>query len=82
MSLSPITLKSAKSREKPYKLADEKDLYLLINPNDSKYWKLKYRQSLHASRHSATSNSHVLKILDIFEEDISYTSPYTYYQLP
>jgi integrase len=43
MPLSDINCKNAKPREKPYKLADEKGLFLLINPNGSKYFRLKYR---------------------------------------
>lgn len=43
MALTVIQVKNAKPREKAYKLADEKGLYLLVNPNGSKLWKLKYR---------------------------------------
>lgn len=43
MALTVVQVKSAKPREKAYKLADEKGLYLLVNPNGSKLWKLKYR---------------------------------------
>lgn len=43
MPLTDITAKSAKSADKEYKLSDEKGLYLLIHPNGSKYWRLKYR---------------------------------------
>ncbi|KTC64686.1 Integrase (plasmid) [Legionella adelaidensis] len=43
MTLTVIEIKSAKPKEKPYKMADEKGLYLLINPNGSKLWKFKYR---------------------------------------
>lgn len=43
MPLSTLQVKNAKPKEKPYKLADERGLYLLINPNDSKPWKMKYR---------------------------------------
>jgi hypothetical protein len=43
MPLSNLQVKNAKPKEKPYKLADERGLYLLINPNDSKLWKMKYR---------------------------------------
>ena len=35
--------KNAKPREKAYKLADEKSLYLEIMPNGAKYWRMKYR---------------------------------------
>ena len=43
MPLSSVALRNAKPRDKAYKLSDEKGLYLLINPNGAKYWKLKYR---------------------------------------
>lgn len=43
MPLTVVQVKSAKPKEKPYKLADERGLYLLVNPNGSKLWKLKYR---------------------------------------
>lgn len=33
----------AKPKEKPYRLSDEKGLYLEVHPNGSKYWRLKYR---------------------------------------
>lgn len=41
--LSAVDPKNAKPKEKPYKLGDGGGLYLLINPNGSKYWRLKYR---------------------------------------
>jgi integrase len=41
--LSAIAVKQAKPKDKPYKLSDGAGLYLLINPNGSKYWRLKYR---------------------------------------
>lgn len=34
---------NAKPKAKPYKLADGGGLYLLVNPNGAKYWRLKYR---------------------------------------
>jgi integrase len=43
MPLSDTTIRTAKPAEKPYKLADEKGLFLLINPNGSKWWRLKFR---------------------------------------
>jgi Arm domain-containing DNA-binding protein/integrase-like protein len=43
MALTVVQVKNAKPREKAYKLADERGLYLLVNPNGSKLWKLKYR---------------------------------------
>jgi len=35
--------KNAKPKEKAYKLADEKGLYLEVMPNGAKYWRMKYR---------------------------------------
>lgn len=43
MPLTVVKVKNARPREKAYKLADERSLYLLVNPNGSKLWKLKYR---------------------------------------
>ncbi|MDX1949628.1 MAG: tyrosine-type recombinase/integrase [Rickettsiales bacterium] len=45
MPLTDIKVKSAKPQEKQYKLSDDGGLYLLIHPNGSKYWRLKYRIS-------------------------------------
>lgn len=42
MSLSDTTCRNAKPQEKPYKLADEKGLYLLVNAA-GRYWRLDYR---------------------------------------
>ncbi|SDI04775.1 protein of unknown function [Nitrosomonas sp. Nm132] len=41
--LSAVAISKAKPKDKPYKLADEKGLFLLIHPNGGKYWRLKYR---------------------------------------
>ena len=43
MSLTDTKIRTAKAREKAYKLADEKGLFLLVKPNGSKYWRFKYR---------------------------------------
>lgn len=43
MALSEMAVRKAKPREKPYKLADSGGLHLLIQPNGSKLWRLKYR---------------------------------------
>lgn len=41
--LSATKIKNAKGKDKPYKLADGGGLYLLVKPDNSKYWRLKYR---------------------------------------
>ena len=43
MSLTDIAVRKAKSSDKPQKLADSGGMYLLLQPNGSKYWRLKYR---------------------------------------
>lgn len=43
MPLSDTAIRTAKPTEKPYKLADEKGLFILVNPNGSKWWRLKFR---------------------------------------
>jgi hypothetical protein len=43
MPLTATAIRNAKARSKPYKLADEAGLYLLVKPDDARYWRLKYR---------------------------------------
>lgn len=43
MKLTNVQIKQAKPDVKPYKLSDGKGLYLLVNPNGSKWWRYKYR---------------------------------------
>jgi integrase len=43
MPLTSTTIRNARPRKASYKLADEKGLYLLVNPDGSRYWRLKYR---------------------------------------
>ena len=43
MALTHFDIQNAKPKAKPYKLADGGGLYLLVQPNGSKLWRLKYR---------------------------------------
>lgn len=43
MALTELKIKSEKPRVKAFKLSDGEGLYLLVNPNGSRYWRLKYR---------------------------------------
>lgn len=43
MPLTDQACKKAKPADKPYKLTDEKGLYLLVQPSGGKYWRLAYR---------------------------------------
>jgi hypothetical protein len=43
MNLNDKLIKNAKPKEKQYKLADGLGMYLLIETNGNKYWRLKYR---------------------------------------
>lgn len=42
--LAPSAVLNAKPKEKPYKLADGGGLFLLVNPNGSRWWRWKYRR--------------------------------------
>lgn len=35
MAIKDVKFRNAKPKEKPYKVSDEKGLYLLVNPNGS-----------------------------------------------
>lgn len=43
MPLTDAAIRTAKPGEKSYKLADERGLFLLVNPNGAKWWRLKFR---------------------------------------
>lgn len=43
MSLTELQAKNAKPRERAYKLADGEGLFLLVQPNGAKLWRMKYR---------------------------------------
>ena len=43
MPLSNVAIKKARPKKKPYKLSDEKGLYLLVEPKGGQLWRLKYR---------------------------------------
>ncbi len=43
MPLTDTAIRHSKPLDKPYKLSDAQGLYLLIKPNGSKLWHLKYR---------------------------------------
>ena len=43
MPLTDLEIRKAKHSDKPFRLSDEKGLFLLVHPNGSKYWRQKYR---------------------------------------
>lgn len=43
MKLSDIAVRSAKAKPKSYKISDGAGMYLLVQPNNNKYWRLDYR---------------------------------------
>ena len=43
MALTDTKIRNLKAQDKPYKVADEKGLFLLITANGSKCWRVKYR---------------------------------------
>jgi integrase len=45
MALTDTAIKKTRPADKPFKLYDGRGLYLLVQPNGAKYWRLKYRFS-------------------------------------
>jgi integrase len=43
MTLTDTAIRKAKPTDKPYKVADEKGLFLLVAPTGGKLWRMKYR---------------------------------------
>ena len=43
MPLTTTKIRGAKPRDKPYKLADGRGLYLLVTPSGGKWWRWDYR---------------------------------------
>lgn len=43
MALTDTEVRNAKPKEKPYKIYDEKGLYLIVTPRGGKWWRLNYR---------------------------------------
>src|SRR3954470_51713 len=41
--LTDTAVRNAKPREKPYKLTDGGGLYVIVNPNGSRWWRFRYR---------------------------------------
>jgi len=42
MSLSELAIRAAKPQAKPYKVYDEKGLFLLVRPSGARLWRFKY----------------------------------------
>ena len=45
MSLTEVAIRAAKAAQRPYKVSDEKGLYLLVKPNGARLWRYKYRHA-------------------------------------
>jgi hypothetical protein len=43
MPLTDLKIKNLKSKDKPYKVSDFDGLYVLVNPNGTRLWRVKYR---------------------------------------
>lgn len=74
MKLTARQVDTSKPKDKPYKLSDGGGLYLLVNPNGSRYWRLKYRiagkEKLLALGHSKSSNNQLSPVADTPSWDI------------
>lgn len=45
MALTDIAIRNAKPSEKPCKVSRSNGLYVLVNPQGSKLWRVKYRMN-------------------------------------
>ena len=45
MSLTEVAIRAARAAQRPYKVSDEKGLYLLVKPNGARLWRYKYRHA-------------------------------------
>ena len=43
--LTDTAIRNTRPKDKPFKLSDENGLYLLVNPNGSRWWRFRYRVS-------------------------------------
>lgn len=43
MALTDAKIRAAKHTDKAYKLTDGAGMFLLVHPNGSRYWRLRYR---------------------------------------
>ncbi|MEW6596956.1 MAG: integrase arm-type DNA-binding domain-containing protein [Pseudomonadota bacterium] len=50
MALSDSAIRAMKPGEKPYKVTDEKGLYLLVTPAGGRLWRLKFRNAVGAEK--------------------------------
>lgn len=55
LSLTELGIKAAKAQDKPYKLYDEKGLFLLVTPTGGRLWRLKYK---HGGVEKQTRSAH------------------------
>ena len=52
MPLNDTMIRSLKPKPTPYKVADEKGLFLLVTPAGGKLWRLKFRNSMGIEKNS------------------------------
>ncbi len=41
--LSDAKIRSLKPKERPYEVYDDRGLYMVVNPNGSRWWRFKYK---------------------------------------
>jgi integrase len=74
--LSDVTIRNTKPKDKPTRLSDGDGLYLLVNPDDSRWWRLDYsingkRKTLSLGVYPKVGLSAVRKLADEAREHIA-----------
>lgn len=60
-------VEALKPKSKPYKVSDGKGLYLIVNPNGSKWWRFSYRFGEGAGRKQKTLSMGVFPDVGLVE---------------
>ena len=74
--LSDVTIRNTKPKDKPTRLSDGDGLYLLVNPDDSRWWRLDYsisgkRKTLSLGVYPKVGLSAVRKLADEAREQVA-----------
>ena len=62
MSLTEVAIRAAKPQPKPYKVYDEKGMFLLVKPNGARLWRFRYAHDGVGDLGARSASSHVSSV--------------------